>query len=247
MRVAAAVAGVLALAGGAAGGMAARGAGVESPRARTLAVRSTPAGATVTVDGVALPGVTPLISDLELDDGAHTVKVALAAGEPVARKLVLTATDRFVVVSESLQSAGRVVIETRPPQARVLVDNRDVGRSPVVVEGVATDRPHAVEARKAGHKNATATIPVERGPEHTMTLVLEPTRAPGRLVVVAPVQGEVTVDGAPWGPTSTSIADERECPPGRHRIEVVAPALGTSRAVTVDVPERGVARVFVSF
>jgi hypothetical protein len=126
----------------------------------------------------------------------------------------------------------------------VLLDGRDVGAGPVVLEGVTTDRPHVLEARRSGYKNATATVPVERPPDHMMVLTLEPTRPPGRLVVQSALPATVTMDGLPWGMTSTQ---ERECPPGRHELLLQVPELGFEARTVVDVPERSVAKYFVAF
>jgi hypothetical protein len=216
----------------------------EGRDARTLLVRSSPPGAAVTLDDTRLEGATPLIVDVDLDDGLHSLKVALAAGAPAQRKLQLSGDDRFVIVTESLQSAGSIKVETRPAGARVLLDGRDVGAAPITLPGVATDKPHVLEARKPGYRNSTASVPVERPADHTMILALEPTKAAGRVVVSSALPATVLLDGAPWGMTSTA---ERECPPGKHELIVRVAELGIETRTNVDVPERGVAKYFVSF
>ncbi len=216
----------------------------EARNARTILVRSSPPGASVSLDEARLEGATPLIVDVKLEDGPHTLKVGLAAGTPAQRKLQLASDDRFVVVTESLQSAGIIRVETRPPGARVLLDGRDVGTAPLTLPGVATDKPHVLEARKPGYRSSISPVPVERPADHTMVLALEPTRAAGRVVVSTPLPAIISLDGMPWGTTSTS---ERECPPGRHDVVVRVAELGIEARASVDVPERGVARYFLSF
>ncbi len=228
---------------GAAAGAGAALAG-ESSTARTLLVRSSPPGASVTLDDERLDGVTPLIVDANLADGPHTLKVALAAGAPAQRKLALSGDDRFVLVSESLQSSGKVLVQTRPGGARVLLDGRDVGAGPVTLDSVTTDKPHVIEARKAGYKNATATVPVERPPDHVMVLSLEPVRPPGRVVIQSALPASVIMDGMPWGSTSSA---ERECPSGRHELTLRVNELGLERRAVIDVPERALVKYFVAF
>lgn len=216
---------------------------VEPSSLRTLIVRSTPAAASVTIDDRRLDEVTPLVVDVRLDDGPHVVKVALAAGAPVQRTIALAAGDRSLTISENLQSNGSVRIESRPSGARVLLDGRDVGLAPVVVPSVATDKLHLVEARKPGFKTATATVPVQRPAELLISLALEAQKQGGKVVLTTAVPATIELDGTPWGTTS---ALERECAPGRHDVVVRVAALGVEKRSVIDVPERGVARYFIS-
>jgi len=216
--------------------------GREPSNQRSILVRSTPAGAAVSVDDERVAGVTPLVADVALDDGAHTVKIALAAGAPALRKITLAAGDRSLALSENLQSSGSVRVETRPAGARILIDGRDVGQSPTTIENVGTDKPHVVEARRAGYKNASGPVPVERPAEFLVTFSLEPQRTFGKVVLLSSLPATVELDGQPWGITS---ADERECPPGRHDVVVRVASLGVVRRTVIDAPERGVVRYFI--
>jgi hypothetical protein len=66
----------------------------------SLKVISTPAGATVTVDGKAVKGVTPLTVSVAL--GSHTVKVALAGYQTVTRTGVGVVTGIQTVTAVTL-------------------------------------------------------------------------------------------------------------------------------------------------
>lgn len=209
---------------------------------RTLVVRSTPAGASITIDDERVPGVTPLIVDRRLADGPHTVKLGLPAGPPVTRKIELTSTDRYVGVRENLQSHGAVRIETWPPGAPIQLDQRHVGRAPLTVPDVSLDTPHAVVVDAKGYKRATASIPVERGGEHVVRLRLEPVGTPPRLVVQTSVPATLEIDGQAHGPTGTA---ELPAIAGPHVVVVRIPALGIERRSTVDVPSSGVLKLFV--
>jgi tRNA A-37 threonylcarbamoyl transferase component Bud32 len=216
--------------------------GRESSTQRSILIRSTPPGATVTIDDVRVPGVTPVVADLRLDDGPHAVKIGLAASAPAVRKIVLAAGDRSLTLSENLQSSGSVRVQTRPGGARILIDGRDVGTSPTTIDNVGTDKLHVVEARRAGYKDASAPVPVERPAEYLVSFSLEPNRSFGKVVLLTSLPATVELDGQPWGMTST---DERECPPGRHEVTVRVASLGIERRTAIEVPERGVARYFV--
>lgn len=214
----------------------------EPADARTLVIRSTPAGASVGLDDKRLMGATPLFIDTRLGDGPHSLKLSLAARPPVLRKIDLAASDRAVAVIENLQSGGRVRIETRPAGAQVTLDRRHVGRSPVVLEDVPLDKPHAVEVEAKGYKKARAPIPVERGGDHVVRLTLEPLGTPPRVVVITSLPAELEIDGQRHGPTGPK---EHPSIPGPHDVVVRIPALGFEHRTTIEVPASGVLRVFV--
>jgi hypothetical protein len=216
--------------------------GREPDDARTLVLRSTPAGASVTLDDVREPGATPVIIDRRLNDGPHTLKLGLAAGPPAVRKFELTSTDRHVAVHENLQSSGHVRVETWPPGAPVQLDQRHVGPAPVTLADVSLDKPHAVVVDAKGYKRATASIPVERSGVHVVRLRLEPIGTPPRLVVQTSIPAELEVDGQAHGRTG---AAELPAIAGPHVVVVRVPSLGFERRSTIEVPAQGVLKLFV--
>lgn len=203
-------------------------------------VRSTPPGASVWIDGVKLLQQTPLLADVELVDGPHTLKVGLAAGTPAERPFTLSAGDRQLVLNENLQSGASLRIDTQPTGARVLVDGVSAGRSPLTVP--ASAGRHVVQVRKTGFRTKTVAVPAERPEQAVVNLTLDADAKQGQVVVQSTLPAHLELDGAPWGTTSST---ERSCGVGRHQVRVQVPALGVERVVTIDVPERGVARYFV--
>lgn len=212
----------------------------EPATSRTVVVRSTPSGASVWIDGVKLVQQTPLVADVDLVDGAHTLRIGLAAGAPAERAFTLTARDRQLVLSENLQSGATMRVETQPAGARVLVDGVLAGRSPLTVPAASGRR--VVQVRKTGFRTKTVAVPAERPEQAVVNLTLDADSKQGQLVVQSTLPAELELDGAPWGTTSSA---ERPCGVGRHQVRVHVPALGIERVVTVDVHERGVARYFV--
>ncbi len=238
-RVAAAAVFVVALAGGFFSASTARAALGGAPGdARTLLVRSNPAGAAVFLDGNRI-GTTPLVDDVRLADGAHEVKIDVADGPSTKRKLSLKKGQRFVVVSENLTAAGKVVIETRPAGARVFVDGAEIGRSPITLDRVSTDKTHVLEARLDGYAPVTTEVPIDRGDVYHALLSLTSTAADGRAVFASSPPAELFMDGQPWGKTGDA---ERSCPAGAH--DITLKALGAAMTYTVQVPVKGVARYF---
>ncbi len=215
------------------------GTGVD-PALRTLMVQTIPVGAIVDVDGDRL-GVTPLIVDRRMEDGVHTVRLSAAKGGAVSRKIQAKAGERSIVVSASLLTNGVVRVDTHPPGAEITLDGDEVGKSPVTLDRVSTDRPHTVEATLEGYNLESATIPTERGELFTLSLPLSSARGDGSLTIRASLPADIELDGAPWGTTGPSA---RPCAPGQHRLVLSAPGLPRSPPYTVVVPPKGDARYY---
>lgn len=115
------------------------------PDAR-LAVRSQPAGASVSVAGV-YKGRTPLTLELA-PQLAHTVSFALPGHESASRQVSLQA-GASSDLSVTLQGIyGEVRIVAQPADAEVFVNGRAAGRANQTLRLVAT--PQQLEIRKAG-------------------------------------------------------------------------------------------------
>lgn len=144
-----------------------------------LVIRSTPAAATVRIDGVAR-GTTPLAVD-GLALGTYRVEVSRRGYASVVREVTLTTPvpSRELVVQ--LQSAavtgqapraarsgaaagGVLVAVSRPPGARVVLDRRVVGRTPLTLRGVKPGR-HVVRLELDGYRGWTTEVVVSNGRE----------------------------------------------------------------------------------
>jgi hypothetical protein len=143
----------------------------------SLLVRSTPAGATVSIDGVAR-GVTPLpLRDLEFGD--HVVIVSRAGYVAAERQVTLTSErpSRSIELTlpaervargsapagpAAVEATGSLVVESRPAGATVVVDGRSVGVTPVTITPVTPGR-HSVRLERAGYRPWVTTIDVQAG------------------------------------------------------------------------------------
>jgi hypothetical protein len=146
-----------------------------------LLVRSTPSGASVEVDGVAR-GVTPLaLRDLDL--GAREITVTRRGYVPEVRRMVLTKArpSRSVEVRLSTAAAaapprpstpasrgqpavstGALAVESRPVGARVTVNGKPSGNTPLTI----TDLPpgeYRVTISLPGYRNVATTVRVVAG------------------------------------------------------------------------------------
>jgi serine/threonine-protein kinase len=144
---------------------------VSDVRGRIL-VRSTPSGAIVRVNG-RLHGETPItVRDLAL--GAHTLQVARPGFVPRTERVTLTRTAPSQTVAVQLEagvdganpsaSTGSVFVDSRPRGARVTIDGRPAGVTPVQVPEVAPGK-HAVRIELAGYRTiATDVVVVPKTP-----------------------------------------------------------------------------------
>jgi len=161
-------------------------AGAPASHPGRLLVRSTPSGASVTVDGVPR-GVTPLpLRDLEL--GARTVIVAERGYIADEQRVVLTQARpsrslevRLVMApgqakpppalrrpapekpaAPAAAATGSVTVDSRPPGAAVTIDGRPGGLTPVVLDAISPGE-HVVTIILKGYQPFSTTVRVVAG------------------------------------------------------------------------------------
>jgi hypothetical protein len=151
---------------------------VAAPTGQLL-VRSEPAGALVLVDGQ-WRGETPAtIRDLPL--GAHTVRVARSGYAPVTQQVDLTIAAPARNLTVALRAAlspvapryGSVLAESRPAGARVTIDGRLVGTTPLRLPEVAAGG-HVVRLELAGYQSVVLRVTVTGGQEARAAASLQP-------------------------------------------------------------------------
>jgi hypothetical protein len=160
-----------------------------------LLVRSTPTGATVFVDGRE-HGRTP-IAVRDLARGAHRVRLVRDGYAPIERRVVITASrpaqsilvplaaaratasggTRSTPSSASMPSTmgrftGDLVIESKPPGARVYVDNRLAGTTPLSLQNMPAGS-HAVRLERDGYRRWSSSVRVVAAERNRVTASLE--------------------------------------------------------------------------
>lgn len=155
---------------------------VDAPDARSaseptqLVLNSTPSGARVTVDGRDV-GVTP-VSVGSLRRGAHTVRFAhqgyvatqrrvrIGSAQPAQSIEVTLAATRFTRPATSsataAQASGSLTVDSRPAGARVFVDGKQVGTTPLQV-GTVHAGDHAVRLERDGYRPWSRSVRVPGG------------------------------------------------------------------------------------
>jgi hypothetical protein len=165
-------------------------------------VRSVPAAAQVVVNG-ATRGTTPIeLRDLPL--GPYTVEVTRSGYVAQSRGIVLTtripsraltfqlepeaAPPRSARVTappaaaprlpaQPAASSGTLITESRPSGARIVLDGREAGRTPLKLAGLKPGT-HVVRFELAGYRPWTTEVRVAGGSETRVTGSLE--RLPNR-------------------------------------------------------------------
>lgn len=196
----------------------------------SILVTSTPAGASVALDGKPLSGATPLQLSSIPTRVQHVVELRMAGYLPGRYANVQTHADSTVTVSHDFDMPRHpVALATTPPGARLFVDEQDVGISPVTLAAV-TEGSHEVRVILAGHHEVTRTVEVP-APGNRVETELVPL-PPGQLLLRIQPYADVLIDGR-------LLASETvyECVPlthGDHALELRHPHFGTwTRSVAV--------------
>jgi hypothetical protein len=136
-----------------------------------------------------------------------------------------------------------VTITTNPAGALVLVDEVELGRTPLDAPLAREPGPCSVEARLEGHQTATGTIELRAGERPTVALALDPILAePPTLVVESQAAGaRASIDGSAPEP----LPLRRSLEPGDHELVVTAPG-HVAQTRPVNLPETGEVRLDIA-
>jgi eukaryotic-like serine/threonine-protein kinase len=205
----------------------------KEPRPGNLTINTRPIDAEVLIDGTRR-GTTPLT--LSLTPGTHTITVrnagderivplTIASGAEVSHYFEMKPAELAVVV-------GRVSVVTDPPGARVSVDGKARGTSPITVTDL-TPADHKVTVT-SDTGSAERTITVTAGGTASVMFSLPKVSGPvgGWLAITAPFDIEVVEHDDVIGTGGTS---KIMLAAGRHDITLLNRSLGYQEARKVDV------------
>lgn len=146
-----------------------------------LVVQSRPEGAAVTIDDKDR-GITPLT--VRLSPGAHVLQVKAGSAEPRVIPLAIragTQTAQYVEM-QGVATTGVLEVRSEPSKARVTIDGRERGSTPLTLRDVAPG-DYQVVLERAGWKS-TQTVRIEPGA--TAQLVVPIPRGGAAPPVAAP-------------------------------------------------------------
>jgi predicted Ser/Thr protein kinase len=159
-----------------------------------LEVRSTPEGASISIDGAPTGRRTP--ATVPLATRPSRIGLTLAGYQPIDTPLAKTADSR---VELAYRLDRLLQVQSEPPGARIMLDGRDTGFVTPAAVPLGDPYPSGVELRMDGHEPGHAPITsaiVEAG---TVSLTLPAVRVAPKPSTPAPTSGRqvaVTVSGS---------------------------------------------------
>jgi hypothetical protein len=121
---------------------------------------------------------------------------------------------------------GDIVIETQPAGARVLLDGKPAGQTPLTLANVPVGRHVLTFVSSAGE--VTRTVRVASGKSLTVDISI----FSGWVAIFAPIVLDVSVNGRSLG---TTEQDRLMLPPGRHELTLTNKELGYKAVKEIEV------------
>jgi formylglycine-generating enzyme required for sulfatase activity len=162
-----------------------------SSRRAELEVSSTPAGASVMIDG---RDVGPAPASVPLLSGSHSLELRLPGYVAARRVFEIEPQETLTLGPIVLEEAPALVrIESRPGAALVSLDGVVRGQAPLEL-ALVPGREHALLVSRSGHRIEQRSVRLERGERRDVVFELQPILAD---VVVRPTPStaEVVVGG----------------------------------------------------
>jgi hypothetical protein len=161
-----------------------------------LAVRSSPAGANVTIGGV-YRGRTPLEVDVR-PDVTQAVAVSSEGYEAAGRDVSVASGARQAIDVSLKAILGEVIVRVTPADAELFVDGRSRGAANQTLRLPAT--AHVIEIKKPGYVTHKATVtPRPALPQNIEVTLLEGVTAPAPAPAETAATGEGAAAGAAGG------------------------------------------------
>jgi eukaryotic-like serine/threonine-protein kinase len=205
----------------------------REPRPGNLTINTRPIDAEVLIDGTRR-GTTPLT--LSLAPGTHTITVRSAGDERIVPLTIASGAEVShyfeMKPAEPAAVVGRVSVVTDPPGARVSVDGKARGTSPITVTDLAPADHKVTVTSETG--SAERTITVTAGGTASVMFSLPKVSGPvgGWLAISAPFDVEVVEHDDVIGSGGTS---KIMLAAGRHDITLLNRSLGYQEARKIDV------------
>ena len=205
----------------------------KEPRPGNLTINTRPSDSEVLIDG-ARRGTTPLT--VPLTPGTHTITIRSGSDERVVPLTIASGAEVSqyyeMKVAEPAVLVGRVSVVTDPPGARVAVDGKARGTSPITVVDL-TPADHKVTVT-SDTGSAERTVAVAAGGTASVMFSLPKVSGPvgGWLSISAPFDVEVIEHDDVIG---TSGSSRIMLAAGRHDITIMNRSLGFEEARKIEV------------
>jgi PKD repeat protein len=201
----------------------------------SLAVSSSPSGATIYVDEVSR-GVTP--NTITLAPKEYTLRVSKVGYADYSDSVTVIAAQTIpvsVTLVSQAPTTGSLSLTSNPSGAAITMDGGSQGMTPKVITGLAAGT-HSLVFSMTGYLDHTATVDVQGGDTATYHAVLQKegtsSQGGGSISVTSvPSGASVSLDGVAKGVTPRTITGVS---PGSHALALSLPGYETYR-VNVNV------------
>lgn len=140
-----------------------------------LTILSTPSGASVAVDGQGV-GTTPQ-SGLGVEPNQlHSVSLNLAGYQPVDTTILTEAGQQYALNFPMSALKSWLTIQSLPTGARIVLDGREIGSTPLSRFEVRAGIQHAVSLKLAGHQQVDTTYFAQAGGFQRLNIRLRPVK-----------------------------------------------------------------------
>ncbi len=189
---------------------------VTSPPKGTIAVWSSPTGASVHLDGIYKGTTTSdwfYIYDVSV--GSHTIKLAKSGYSDWSQTVYVSAGKTEYIRAYLTLSTGSISISSTPSGAEIYLDGAYKGTTPLSISGV-TAGSHTIKLVKSGYNEYITSVYVEA--TKTATLFASLTLKTGSIYVSSnPSSANVYLNGIHKGVTPITIPDVS---PGTHMLKL---------------------------
>ncbi|MCB1646164.1 MAG: PEGA domain-containing protein, partial [Pseudomonadales bacterium] len=206
-----------------------------SPAWALLDISSSPAGASISIDGEAA-GTTP--ATVEAVQGPRQITISLAGYKSWQNTLDIEAGQNQVLPEVQLIRAdGKVSLSSEPAGANVTVNNDFRGITPLALS-LAPGEQYRIRLTRAGYQPAERQLDLAAGDAVDLNIRLNPVVGKVR-IQVTPGDATLTIDGKPAGVASQLLSLTTR----PHTIVVSKP--GYASFETTIVPQADVARQLI--
>ncbi|MCI0552459.1 MAG: PEGA domain-containing protein, partial [Anaerolineae bacterium] len=196
-----------------------------------VAIRSTPPGATVMIDGMPR-GKTPFVNNA-LKPGAYDVTITLDSYEDFSANITV-APGKQESLTATLAALGGLSIISNPADAEVVINGSTAGTTPYIDQKIKVGT-YQIVLRRKGYESYSTTTTVN--PRQVNNIEAKLKALMGELSVFVKPFGSIYVDGRLMK-KDTNIQYATVLPAGEYQLRAVHPVFGTWEKRIVIEPER---------
>jgi formylglycine-generating enzyme required for sulfatase activity len=183
-----------------------------TPNWAPITIMTSPAGATVSVDGT-IVGSTPL--EHRVEAGNRVFDFRRTGYKPATRSLRVTAGDAVdLPVVGLVPEDGHLSVDSDPSGATVTIDGIFRGTTPLEID-LAPDTGYGIEVTKAGHSVFSTEVRISSGRRSEVNVELDLLLGEVSITSLPP-HADLLIDGVPSGTTDQTL--ELDARP--HEIEI---------------------------